>query len=431
MPEQNWKTPGYDPSQNGWWKASLGEEVSNFGYPHTYLFSDSARALVQAFGKHFSNIWVCHFDENGFPRKQIHVPIKFGPRSKAYDFRKAQEMKQKTGRDYYIPVPNITFKITGGTYDSSRAASMGGVRYFYDTYLTSKGVETSQLDLLWQDTMPVPQNISIEMTANCETYSDAMQIWEQVTGQFAPDVNLRIKEFWFIDIPRDLKLTMESYSFNFPDEFDEQSKRDLSVTFQFKLEAVIYTGIQDGTIIDQIRLTLDPSLAKTSSKKDLYYVFSGDKLGNIYVPGTEGAQLNVASNISAVALEPYGNCYRVKPEMWVNSNVVSSMVPVYDSPLAERMESASDYYIEYRFTSGYYDNIDEPYKSYFNISGNYKPEPGTYNSATHDWRGSLTNRYPMNKLQPGQVSADKDFYDGREVVRGHAVYESYNNEGRN
>lgn len=69
MPEQNWKTPGYDPSRNGWWKASLGEEVSNFGYPHTYLFADSMRAIIQAFLKHFSNIWVCKYDEDGYPRK--------------------------------------------------------------------------------------------------------------------------------------------------------------------------------------------------------------------------------------------------------------------------------------------------------------------------------------------------------------------------
>ena len=435
MSEQNWKTAGFDPSKNGWWKASLGEEVSNFGYPNSYLFADSARAIIQAFGKHFSNIWVCHYDEDGYPRKKIRVPIKFGPRSKAYDFRKAQEMKDKTGREYYIPLPNMTFKITGGSYDSTRAASMGGIRYFYDTYFTSKGVEEKQLDLLWRDTVPVPQNIQIELTANCETYSDAMQIWEQIAGQFAPDINLRVKEFWFSDIPRDLKVVMDSYNFNFTEDYGEDAKREMSITFSFKVEAVIYTGVQDATIIDQIRLILDPSIAQVSNQKDYYCTFSGDIQGNVYIPTTDPGESNrsryyIPASISASIIEPNGDCYRIKAEAWENNTLTSALVPIYDSPLAERMESASNYYIQYQYASAYCDTVQSPYKSYYNLSGNYKPQEGTYNSATYDWQASRTDRYPIDNMKSWQTSAEKDVFIDNEVIRGITVSESYNSKGK-
>lgn len=429
MPEQNWKTPGYDPSRNGWWKASLGEEVSNFGYPHTYLFADSMRAIIQAFLKHFSNIWVCKYDEDGYPRKNIQVPIKFGPRSKAYDYRKELDMKQKTGRTYYIPQPNMTFKITGTQYDESRVVSVDTIRTFYDTALIKRGVEYKQLDLLWQDTVPVPYIVNIEMNANCENMADAMQIWEQVCCQFSPDINLRVKEFWFIDIPRDIKVVLESTNFDFNEDYGEEEKREINVKFQFKLECVVYTGIQHGDIIDQIRVILDPSIAKTASENDIYQVFSGDKFGNIYLNNEPGNAYNVWGGISATILEPYGDCYRIKPEMYTSGNITSSFEPIYYTEQAKQMESADDWFIEYRFTSGYYDNKDEKYLSYMGVSGNYRPEPGTYNSATYDWQGSLTDRYKLNKLQPWQHSASKDFFDGREVVRTTIATEHTNNEG--
>ncbi len=430
MAEQNWKTPGYDPSKNGWWRASLGQEASNFGYPNTYLFADSMRAVVQAFGKHFSNLWVVHYDENGYPRKKIQVPIKFGPRSKAYDFRKEQEMKAKTGRTYYIPQPNMTYKITGTQYDESRAVSVDTVRTFYDTALMKRGVEYSQLDLLWQDTSPVPYIVNIELNANCETMSDAMQIWEQICGQFSPDINLNVKEFWFIDIPRNIKVILESTNFEFNEDFGEEDKREINVKFQFKIECVIYTGIQDGSIIDQIRVILNPNLAKTSDATDIYTTFSGDKNGNIFLEYVPGQVNCVWSGISADVLEPSGTGYRVKDDMFTSGYVTSALVPLYETEQARRMEQPSDWYVQYTVTSSYTNTAQEGYSAFFNVSGNYKPEPGTYNSATNDWQGSRTDRYRFDKLSRTQHSAAKDFFDGKDVVRTTIAYEHYNNEGK-
>lgn len=413
MPEQNWKTPGYDPSRNGWWRASLGEEANNYGYPQSYLFADSMRAIVQAFTKHFSNLWIVKYDEDGYPRKRVQVPIKFGPRAKAYDFRKELDMKQRTGRSYYIPQPNLTFKLTGTQYDESRAVSVDTIRTFYDTALIKRGVEYGQLDLLWQDTVPVPYNVTFEMTANTDTMSDALQIWEQICSQFSPDINLRVKEFWFIDIPRDIKVMLESTNFEYSEDFGEEDKREINVKFNFKLEAVVYTGIQHGSIIDQIAVTLNPNLARTNDETRIYQVFSGDNFGHVKLDNSTDSSLNVWCGISAAALMPTADGYIVNPEL-MGKNVTSA---------------AKGDYIEYTFTSAQQGAADANYLAYFNVSGNYRPEPGTYNSATHDWQGSLTDRYPLNSLQPWQHSATKDFHDGREIVRATIAHEHTNNEG--
>lgn len=430
MSEQNWKTPGYDPSKNGWWRASLGQDSSNFGYPNTYLFADSMRAVIQAFGKHFSNLWVVHYDENGYPRKRIQVPIKFGPRSKAYDFRKEQEMKARTGRTYYIPQPNLTYKITGTQYDESRAVSVDTVRTFYDTALMKRGVEYSQLDLLWQDTVPVPYKVNIELNANCEMMSDAMQIWEQICGQFSPDINLNVKEFWFMDIPRNIKVVLQSTSFEFSDEFGEDEKREVNVRFQFELECVIYTGIQDGSIIDQIRVILNPGMSKTSDTTDIYSTFSGFKDGTISLDYSEGQTGCIWSDISAAILVKDGDLYRVSPDMFTSGYVTSSLVPRYDTEQDRRMDKPSDWYIEYVLTSSYTTYAQEGHSAFFNVSGNYRPEPGTYSTDTFEWQGSLTDRYRLDKLSSSQHSATKDFFDGKDIVRTTIATEHYDNEGK-
>lgn len=433
MAESNYKSNGYNPAANGWYKASLGEDVSNYGYPVNYGSGDSIRAAMIAFGQFFSNVWVSRKDEDGYPRKNIHVPIKFGPRDKAFDFRKELE----SGKTYYIPLPNMTWKITSVQYDGTRECSTDNIRTFYDQYYTNAGVEQRQLDLLWQDTSPAPYNLGVELCANVAKMDDALQIKDQILSKFRPDAFVYVKEFWFANIRRDIKMTLDGVTFDYNEDYGEEDKRELSVKFQITLEIMIYEMINVGTVIDQIRVTLNPNLAKTRSTKDLHYEF---KANPNYLDGTIPLYA-VASNISAVALDidkepilgrenvsgwdvPY---YYPRQELFENKVLTSSENVEWDFRTSGFVRTGIDYY----FNSGYYDTVNESYSSFFNVSGNYKPDRSTYNSATFDYQGSLTDRYNFTELEPWQHSGNKDYYNkNNEVVRTTYVTEGYNNEGR-
>ena len=264
MSESNWKNDGYNPEEHEWWKATL-DDKDNLGYPTGYYYADTMRAIMVAFTKFFNDVYVIRYDEHGYPRKSIRVPIKFGPRSKSHDFRKEEE----SGETYYIPLPNMYYKFTGFQYDSTRAASSNSIRTFYENYLLSKGIEEGECQLLWEDTQPVPYNITFEMSAKVELFADLLQIIEQISSRFNPDAFLFIKEFWFMNIRRDIKMKLDSVSIDFQDEFGEQDKRELEAKFSFTIEGQVYTKIEHGAIIDRIIAVLNPAIAVYKDGSDV------------------------------------------------------------------------------------------------------------------------------------------------------------------
>lgn len=423
MSESNYKTNDYNPANHGWWKATL-DNAENFGYPQNYNFSDSMRATMIAFGNYFNDIWVVRYDEMGFPRKRIQVPIKFGPRSKAFDQRKELE----SGKTYYISYPNLTWKINGIVYNGDSEVSPDTVRTFYDTYLMELGVGAKQLDLLWQDTTPVPYKVNVELCANCEKMSDAMQLLEQICGRFRPDAFVYLKEFWFINLRRDIKMILESTSFEYNEDYGEEEKRELTVKFNIVIDTMIYTGVAAGNIMDQIRITLNPSISKTSEPMDLHYSFSGYPDGRITLD-YGGDRKEAISEISANVFnynetEDY---YTVKPEMYKDGFVKNTEISHWDLDTGSFVVDRLDY----TFNSSYRDTVNEPYESNFNISGNYKPNYSSYNSNTVDYDGSLTDRYDLQSSEFWKNSGTKDFHNNsNDVIRTKYITENSNNEGK-
>lgn len=381
MAESNWKSPGYNPEEHGWWRATL-DDANNFGYPNNYYFADTVRAIIIAFGKFFNDMYVVRFDENGYPRKKIQVPLKFGPRAKSHDYRREEE----SGKTYYIPLPNMFYKITSFQYDQARAASSNTIRTFYDQYLMSKGIEERYVDLLWSDAKPVPYNIGIELTAKADKFADILQIVEQISSRFDPDAFVFIKEFWFMNIRRDVKMKLESVSVDYQDDFGEQDKRELEAKFAFTIEGQVYTKIEHGAIIDQIILKLNPSIA----------VYKEIPL-EISLKSNDG-KFNIADPDDSILVK---NGILKK-----DSDGRYKIVEDYESYFTH--EKDSDLWV---FTSGQLNGRPDPYESTISVSGNYHVDEGaSYDSATNSWPGSMTDRYDFTKVGDDySTSGNKDF----------------------
>lgn len=265
--------PGYNPSEHLWMKATLDSSaaVGPGGYPQNYYFADSMRALSVAFGQKFSDVFVIREDEKGYPRKVIQVPIKFGARAKSHDFRTELESAQidengVVDPKYYIQNPSMTWKFTNGQYDGQRQTSSNTIRTFYDRYLMSKGVELEYCDLLWQDIMVIPVTMGIQLTCYADKDADLQRMFEQVMRKTKDSIFfLYVKEFWFMNIRRDIKVKLSSFNFDYGnDDMGEDAKREVKVTFDFQCEAFIYREIEKSDIITQIIATLNPHINETS-----------------------------------------------------------------------------------------------------------------------------------------------------------------------
>lgn len=336
---------GYNPEEHGWWKATLG--LANGGYPQGYYFADSMRALSVAFGQKFSDIFVIREDEKGYPRKVIQVPIKFGPRAKSHDYRtelESAEIDENGVVDpkYYIQNPCLTWKFTNGQYDGQRQTSSNTIRSFYDRYLMSRGVELTYCDLLWQDMMVIPVTMGIQLTAYADKDEDLQRMFEQVVRKTKDSVLfLYVKEFWFMNIRRDIKVKLTGFNFDYgPDDMGEDAKREVKCTFDFQCEAFIYRPIESSDIITQIVAKLDPHINETTC-----------------------ARVGVS-----------GNMYM--HEKYANSAVYAEAAKnrMFDGSLISAYQFADDNHIvgpAYKCVSSYfvpYDNVDTYVKQY---SANY------------------------------------------------------------
>lgn len=256
----NWTQSGYDPSEHKFRKGEIDIEP-NGGYPQNYFYVDTIRSIVIGFGNFFNDLYVIRYDENGEPIKRIQVPVKFGPRMKSHDFR----VEQESGKKYYIPLPNITYRIDSWNFAAERYAGGGEPRNFYSNFFEKNGVDYILTNKFWQDIQPVPYNISISMEAKTEHVSDAYQIAEQILTRFAPESYFDLKEFWFLNLRRSIKLRCESSNIEINTDFGEEDKREVTVSFTFTAEAFFYKPIQDSHIIDKIVTQLNSTNTATTN----------------------------------------------------------------------------------------------------------------------------------------------------------------------
>lgn len=272
----NYTQEGYDPSLHGFWKGTA-DGAPNFGYPQNYFYADTMRSLFIGFENFFNELKVIRYNKFGEPVKTINVPIKFGPRNKSHDFRTEQE----SGKKYYISLPNLTYRLDNMQFATERAKGIYETRAFYNKDLENAGLICDQQDKFWSDVQPVPYNINVSMEANCEKMTDAEQIVEQIAVRFQPAAFFDVKEFWFFNKRRSIKMKLENMTWEIQSEsMGEEDWRQIKVSFSFTMEAFLYKPIKDAQIIEKINTYI------TLNKGDYLYhaVTFGNKDGSLINP---------------------------------------------------------------------------------------------------------------------------------------------------
>lgn len=307
----NWKQLEYDPSINGWHKGVI-DGLSRGGYAKNYFFADSFKTYSTAFAKFFSSIHVYRYDEYGEPIKDIEVPIKFGPRTKAFDYR----VERETSKKYYIALPNITFRYSSYQFDAERASGLNETRTFYSQFFEHNGISLKMQNKFWSDIQPQPYNIGIALELKTEYLSDADQIVQQVLAQFTPDRYFNVKEFWFCNMRRSIQVELNDISQDVQsDAMGEEQKREITTTFNFTIKGWIYKPIEIGYIIDQINV-------KLTTDGNTTHIWQNSMSGN--VEGNEADQ-----NSYFYDRYDFGKIYGTKVGR-MSAVVPESMLPVYE-----------------------------------------------------------------------------------------------------
>ena len=317
----NYTQAGYDPSLHGFWKGTA-DGAPNFGYPQNYFYADTMRSLFIGFENFFNELKVIRYNKFGEPVKTINVPIKFGPRNKSHDFRTEQE----SGNKYYISLPNLVYRLDSMQFANERAKGIYETRAFYNKDLENAGLICDQQEKFWSDVQPVPYNINVSMEANCEKMTDAEQIVEQIAVRFQPAAFFDVKEFWFFNKRRSIKMKLESMNWDIQSEsMGEEEWRQIKVSFTFTMEAFLYKPIKDAQIIEKINtyITLNRGdylyHAATFGNKDGSmnnpYEFSKiyqTKVGPTYVLNGSPKTELIPSSISGIPTSAYVTTYQYR-----------------------------------------------------------------------------------------------------------------------
>lgn len=240
-------TSKYDSEFSG---IAYGKTLSQSEAGSTFYYPETIRNVTIALLDMFNDFYIKRYsktpanDESTVIVKAVRVPIMFGPLEK----RHMEDLRD--GNDGYQspPVPRMVLTLNGIEYDPTRASGVNELRHFYDASLELKSVNE-----FFSDANPSPYNYNFIISIQTESISDFSQIAENILPYFNPMRYLRVKEFRFLNVERDLPVLMGGITPNFAEGMEVGDKRKVDGDIELKVQGWMYRPIDSVKAIKYIK----------------------------------------------------------------------------------------------------------------------------------------------------------------------------------
>ena len=206
----------------------------------THYYARTGYQIAVALLDMFNDMRVVKYDKDGNAVSEYPVYITYAPRDKVYDDRTENNYVDASnvqhGERYFLKTPRISIKPTGIVRDAVRAKAANQWRYW------KTGVEISDSNLykVLSDYEPTPYNFGFEVAIMTRSMDYFYQIIENILPYFNDKMVLRVKEFSFLNIERDLQVSMDGLNLDFSDEMGEFDIRECNGTINFNVEGYLY-----------------------------------------------------------------------------------------------------------------------------------------------------------------------------------------------
>jgi hypothetical protein len=213
-----------------------------------YYYAKTVFGVTVALLDQYSGLTVNRFDSTSANSivKTINVPLTFGPMEKAYQFRKELD----SGQRYYLQLPRMALVFNGITFAADRAKSLEEQREWLNEYVNITGVASNTL---FEDFQPTPWDFHFTLFIRTEFMEDFSQIIENILPYYAPKSFLRVKEFSFLNIERDLPVLMGGVNTDFSDDVDETQQREINGNIDLTVEGQLYKPVSAAKIVKTIK----------------------------------------------------------------------------------------------------------------------------------------------------------------------------------
>ena len=215
----------------------------------SYFYPETLKNVTDALLERFTHLQVNRYNKARTTIvKTIDVPIAFAPVEKTQQDRleNYSAEPESTGQRYYLQVPRLALVFNGFAYAPDRATAVNEYRYF-------QGQDSQHLNAVFKDIQPSPWNFTYTLFIRTDSISDFSQIIENVLPYFNPKLYLRVKEFSFLNIERDLAVILNDATPDFTDELDKSNMRQINGNVTFSVEGWMYKPVDAAKLVKVIR----------------------------------------------------------------------------------------------------------------------------------------------------------------------------------
>ena len=220
-----------------------------------YFSPDILRTYCIALADRFNQIKVRRFADNFIDVvKVIPVGLNLNIPTKMH-LERTEDFTSEGGNRYYQTEPFMNLKFDSMDHDPSRNKGINETRTLYvgEFNKIDKINGTNVID----DLSPVPYNYNFTLSIRTKHYEDVWQILEQILPYFNDDNYLRVREFPFLNIDRDIRIKLTSNSPDIPDQMSEEEGRQVYWTLGFVLEGWLYRPIKQTLFLKKIGLIVN------------------------------------------------------------------------------------------------------------------------------------------------------------------------------
>lgn len=206
-----------------------------------YYYPNTIKNILVAFMDMFNDLKCVKYDSSGTAVEDITVPIMYGPIDKPQRDRLENHYydanDQEFGDRFYQMIPRISIMLDGIVYDPNRAYGVNEWRYWLQETMDISG---SDIENMFADYQPTPYNLACTMYIKTNSLDYFAQLMENILPYFNPKLMLSVKEFSFLNIERDLPVSLGSVTPEFIDEMSNPDRREVNATLSFNIEAFLY-----------------------------------------------------------------------------------------------------------------------------------------------------------------------------------------------
>ena len=221
-----------------------------------YYYQTIRKTIIQ-FLDMFSRINIARYNSAGTILKYVNVPLKFGPKSKAYYWLRKGSQKKF---DETLPILAVSMQSMEFAPDR-----MGQVKnnIKVSTDLGEKVVNTYLT--------PIPYNISFALHLWSLYMSDVDQIYEQILPYFSPHAFMRI-QIPELDTTFDVKVVLQDSSPEIEEEWDEEGYRIIKWLSTFLVQTYVFKPISETDFVKKIydSFYTDETQWNARSSDDIY-----------------------------------------------------------------------------------------------------------------------------------------------------------------